>query len=492
MTEYKSGAVIRGHYIDTDLVPFGGRSMGIEFLSPDPKKLLPYLPLGNPSRMSDLYDISFDEIVDYLGELGKRLSLEKNAYMQQALEAVNLTAYQTPPLMKAAYESMCGLFRPEVVREMAQNSIGIDYLEGWIDGKVVDGRTVSVRAFGARSLHIIAGNSPAVAALSLVRNAITRSDMIIKAPSNDPFTALAMARTMIEMAPDHPITKHVSVAYWKGGDEAFEQQLYQPHNVEKIIAWGGFASVKHITKYLQPGMDLITLDPKRSASIVGKEAFADDVTRREVAKRIATDVGVLNQEGCLCARVVYVQSGTDEAGLARLNQLGKEVYEALLTLPEFLSTKPKTFNRDLKSHLRNARLNDDWYRVFGGEQEEGAVVVSQMAEPVDFSAALADRVCNLVPVDSIDEVYGAINAYTQTVGIYPESLKKQLRNHLSVHGAQRLVNLGFAALASMSGPQDSIEPLRRMCKWIIEETSEGAPFLWEDSVMFRGSEDLAA
>jgi hypothetical protein len=95
-------------------------------------------------------------------------------------------------------------------------------------------------------------------------------------------------------------------------------------------------------------------------------------------------------------------------------------------------------------------------------------------------------------VDSIDEVYGAINAYTQTVGIYPESLKKELRNHLSIHGAQRLVNLGFAGLASMSGPQDSIEPLRRMCKWIIEETSEGAPFLWESSVMFRGSEDIAA
>jgi len=23
---------------------------------------------------------------------------------------------------------------------------------------------------------------------------------------------------MIDMAPDHPLTRHVSVAYWKGGD----------------------------------------------------------------------------------------------------------------------------------------------------------------------------------------------------------------------------------------------------------------------------------
>ena len=42
-----------------------------------------------------------------------------------------------------------------------------------------------------------------------------------------------------------------------GGDEALEAKLYQPHNIEKICAWGGFASVKHVTKYIQPGIELI-------------------------------------------------------------------------------------------------------------------------------------------------------------------------------------------------------------------------------------------
>jgi hypothetical protein len=130
MKEYRSGAVIRGRYIDTDLVSFGGRSAGIEFMSPDPKKLLPQLPLGNPTRLADLYGISFDDIVDYLDELGKRCVLAKNGYLQEALEAVNLTAYQTPSLIEASYESMCSLFRREVVREMADNTIGIRYLEG--------------------------------------------------------------------------------------------------------------------------------------------------------------------------------------------------------------------------------------------------------------------------------------------------------------------------------------------------------------------------
>src|SRR3546814_7779333 len=89
---------------------------------------------------------------------------------------------------------------------------------------------------------------------------------------------------MVEMAPDHPITRHISVAYWKGGDEAIEEAIYDPRGVEKIIAWGGFDSVKHITRYLQPGIDLITQDPKLSGTIIGKEAFADEATLRHVAK----------------------------------------------------------------------------------------------------------------------------------------------------------------------------------------------------------------
>ena len=68
---------------------------------------------------------------------------------------------------------------------------------------------------------------------------------------------------MVEMAPDHPITRHLSVAYWKGGDTAFEERLYQPANVEKIIAWGGLR-LGHARTALRPaGLELISLDPKR-------------------------------------------------------------------------------------------------------------------------------------------------------------------------------------------------------------------------------------
>jgi hypothetical protein len=254
------------------------------------------------------------------------------------------------------------------------------------------------------------------------------------------------------------------VAYWKGGDTDFEEQLYQPRNIEKIVAWGGLASVTHVLRYVQPGLELVTLDPKRSATIIGPEAFADEETRRKVAVRAATDVGALNQLGCVNARVIYAVASVEDA-----NDFGELMYEALMALPAHLSTKPRRFDPELRLQLQALRSSPDFYRVFGGRDNEGAVIVSQLGDPVEFHRSLSGRVANIVPVHAVEEILPEINAWTQTIGIYPEALKHSLRDTLAMHGAQRLVSLGYAAHPSLVLPQDAIEPVRRMVRWVVDE-----------------------
>jgi len=183
---------------------------------------------------------------------------------------------------------------------------------------------------------------------------------------------------------------------------------------------------------------------------------------------------VANQEGCACARVVYVLCGTDAEGLRRINRLGELIYQHLQRLPDSISTKAKAFDRELRDHITATRMDDTFYRVIGGIENEGAVIVSQLDEAVDYSPMLSGRVANLVPVDDIRKVTDAVTAYTQTVGIYPETLKTRLRDLLPLFGAQRLTSLGYACHVAVAAPQDAIEPLRRMCKWIVEETCDPA------------------
>ncbi|MGO8965637.1 acyl-CoA reductase [Mycobacterium sp.] len=469
MIAYTVPLFLRGRVITDDLVAFGTRKGVAQFQAPDMSRYVERLPLQSPAEMSDLYRLSFDEILDVLEALGDALDFDTNTHLQEAYEASLVANVLPAEMLKNSYRVLRPLFSRENVTEIADSQVGLDYLNGWVPHTLRDGREQRVRAFGSRTLHIPAGNGGLVSAVTILRSVITRSDVIIKAPSNDPLTAIAIARTLADVAPNHPITKHLAVGYWKGGDPAVEETLYQPHHIEKIVAWGGLASVKHITRYIQPGLELIALDPKRSATIIGAEAFADEATMHDVARRAATDIGVANQEGCANARVIYVLTGTDADGLTKANRLGELIYRELMSLPAVVSTPPLYPDRELLDHLEASRMTEDFYRVIGGEQREGAIVVSQFDEAVDYSPMLSGRVANIVPVDDIDKVTAAVNSYTQTIGIYPESLKRRLRDTLPLFGAQRLTSLGYACNVAIASPQDAIEPIRRMCKWIVDE-----------------------
>ena len=488
MNEFKVPLIIRGEIIEDYEVDHVDRTGGLKFKTPDTKKYVKQLVLSDPLKQWDMYEISLEDILDFLHAVGERLDLDTNPHWRQAFDISCFTTNLSRPVVEASYRACQSYLDRERVRERINIQIGANYLEGWVPNTLADGRTVNIRAIGARGVHIIAGNVPIVSPATLMRSAITRSDTIIKVPSNDPMTMFALARTMIEVDPKHPITKHISVAYWKGGDEAVENEIYQPRNIEKICAWGGFASVKHITKYIQPGIDLITLDPKNSTTLIGREAFDDDATMREIAKRVATDVGGLDQEACVCSRVLFIESGTDAKGIANANKFGQYMFEAMQNLPAATSSGPIHFDAGLKGEIEAIMPLKDFYRVFSepGNLEKGAIIVSQMNEQVDFPQLLYGRVGNLVPMDNIEEAMQRFTAATQTVGFYPDSLRKRMRDKAALCGAQMISPVGYSISGTMCGPQDGLEPERRMVRWIadsdIDPKVTPGPWMHEDEV----------
>jgi len=463
--------IIRGEVIRSDLITFRGRHGGVTFSTPDVRRFAHRLPLGNPSDLRDYYEISLDDILDFLEALGERLDFRSNPYLQECLELSIGASGLTEPILRHMFEKgLQRMFKRSQLEEVVDQNIGREYLEGWVPVPLLSGALGQVRAFGARGIHIVPGNAVLAAGITVIRCAVTRSDAIIKSPSNDPMTHAAVIRTMIDMDPKHPVTRHLSVGYWKGGDEEIEQVLYHPKNVEKIVAWGGMSSIKHIARYIQPGIDLITLEPKFSSSIIGRDAFADEATMRDAAALLALDVGGANQEGCASSRVVYADAGIDDAGLELANRFGQYLYDAMMKLPERISTKPKDFDLNLASELDALRLDDLYFKVIGGQDREGAVIVSQIPEPVDFARQLSGRVANIVPMDGVETAIRSVNAYTQTIGVFPDRLKQEISDRLALHGAQRVVSLGLALSPMLSLPQDGMEPLRRMCRWVAGET----------------------
>ncbi|MEP6870206.1 MAG: acyl-CoA reductase, partial [Novosphingobium sp.] len=415
------------------------------------------------------------QIIEFLVEVGKRLRLDDNPWFQESFELCLQAGGLAEPILRAVYDRLPALFDGHHLTEQVENTIGSAYLDGWVARDGHDGR-YRTRAIGTRQLHITAGNVPVVAAVTIIRGALSKSDILIKSPSNDPLTANAIARTMIELDAAHPVTKHVAVAYWKGGDEAMEREIVRTTRIDKITAWGGMSSVKHIQKFLQPGIDLIALNPKFSISMVGAETLESEAAMDEAATGIAVMAGLMNQTACVNTRMVYVECGDDDESLAKLEDLGRRVVAALKTLPSFFSTPAAAPNAELEAELQAVAMEDDFYTVLGNTVE-GGVVISRFPDRVDFYEQLNNRVINLIPVPDLLDVVKWCDDTTQNVGIYPESLRDRLIGPFALAGVQQFVPLSggdpvkvYREFNSQPAgmPHDGIEPLRRSVRWVID------------------------
>lgn len=468
--------ISRGRIImpEEDAVVFSGRG-GASFRSPDPHNHIHDLVLGNPTLLADLNDLPMRQIVDFLAEAGKRLRLEDNAFLQESFALALQAGGLAEPILRGVYDTLPMMFDPDGLTELVDQTIGIPYLDGWVPAP--NGYdNVRVRAVGTRQLHITAGNVPVVAALTIIRGALTKSDVLIKSPSNDPLTANAIARTLIELDASHPVTRHIAVGYWKGGDETMDSQIVRTSRIDKITAWGGMSSVRHIQKFLTPGIDLTALNPKYSMSMIGKEALETEEAMDEAAMGVAVLSGLFNQTACSNTRLVYVECETDDDSLERLAEFGRKVVAAYQTLPSFISTPADKPNIDLEAELEAVELEEEFYTVVG-DTLKGGVVISRFSDRVDFYDQLNNRVVNIVPMPDLLDVVKWCDDTTQTVGVYPESLRDRVLDTLSLAGVQRVLAMEggdpvalFSQMQTLPPgmPHDGIEPLRRNVRWVID------------------------
>ena len=152
-----------------------------------------------------------------------------------------------------------------------------------------------VRAFAPRLIHVLPGNSPGVAVKSIAQGALVKAINLFKMSSSDPFTTVAILRTMAEIDPDHPIVQSMSAVYWRGGDDAVERMLYRPQYFDKIVAWGGGDAINNVIKYLGPGLPAglvrsqdLDLDDRQGGLRVRRDARSRSPTSRAPTSRCST------------------------------------------------------------------------------------------------------------------------------------------------------------------------------------------------------------
>src|SRR6202044_3077071 len=92
-----------------------------QFQAPDMSKYVARLPLRSPAEMTDLYRLSFDEILDVLEALGNALDFDTNTHLQEAYEATLVANVLPADMLKNSYRVLRPLFSRENVAEIADS-----------------------------------------------------------------------------------------------------------------------------------------------------------------------------------------------------------------------------------------------------------------------------------------------------------------------------------------------------------------------------------
>jgi len=277
--------------------------------------------------------------------------------------------------------------------------------------------------------------------------------------SADPFTMVSVLKTMAEIDRNHPVVRSMSAVYWRGGDELTERTVYRPQYFDRVVAWGGGDAINNVIKYLGPGLQLVSFDPKTSISMVGREAFASDEVMDQVAARAAADTMLLNQEACVASRFVFIEADQEAA-----DRFCARFHGHIAALAS-TSGDVRPLDIGLRENIESLMMLDDDYRVWGKTDGRGVVIRSD--EPVDFHPI--NKTSNVVRVDSLDDAVKYVNVATQTVGFFPAERMADYRDRLASGGAQRITPLGDAGPATIGAPHDAMYPLHRFVHWMVHE-----------------------
>jgi hypothetical protein len=408
------------------------------------------------------FSVPLREIVDILVQTGEWVSADPEGLIEQALEFSVRTCPLPRGVLERSYANLGQVFSRASLEFQVQTELGgADVVDGWreIHG-APSGRKHRIRAFPPRLIHIVAGNSPGVSALTIARGALTKGVHLLKIPSNDLFTATALLRALAAVAPGHPLTRSFSAVYWRGGDERIESMLFRPQFFDKLAAWGGENTLRSAKNYIGPGFELVAFDPKTSISMIGREAFASDELLAVVADRAATDVTLFNQQACAASRIQFV-----EGSLEQVDRYCALLQARLGVEREYASACGDPPASDLRDEIEGLRDMEPYFRLWGRCDGRGVVIRSD--EQVSFHPD--GRVVNVVRVEHLKNAARHANVATQTVGVFPSERKAELRDMLASMGAQRVVELGAALGVEIGLPHDGFFPLHRFVRWINDE-----------------------
>ena len=399
---------------------------------------------------TSLSRMSINEIVYFLEKVGKLWQSKEFEMRNEAIELSSKITGYDPYIINRDYHIVgeyCAT-RTELFDQIDAEFGSHFVLDEWMPK-----HDCMVKAVPrGKVLHIMVGNIPIASVFTTIRSILTKNLTIAKLSSRDPVTSLYFLLSFLQIDPEHPVTKSLSVMFWKGGDEEIENPIMDLSDV--ICVWGGEEAVKKIKPKVPFRAEYIEFGPKRSFSILDLSKINNI---DNAAARLASDMCLYNQEACFSPLAAFFIGGITEEFIERLKYWLRINNRRM----------PKGRARfDDHAHVSRTKLEELFKGndVIESKNNQWTLVFKDKVEKIEYHPL--GRTMFLYNIKSVDEVLPLISTDTQTIGVFPWEIGFQYKDLIAEMGADRICELGTHTLPRPGFPHDSIYPLTRMVRWM--------------------------
>jgi long-chain-fatty-acyl-CoA reductase len=397
----------------------------------------------------ELASMHIDDVALFMNDLGTLWLDDSFKFRRLAIDVARKTTRYEGPSIYYDLGLLSTALRRAKIYDMLETEIGDPYLlDEWIPRK-----TVYLHAEPrGKVVHVMVGNIPMAGLFSIVRSVLTKNVTIAKLPRRDLFTTLVFALSFVELNPDHPITKSLSVGYWDPGS-AIEDEMLQMADV--VCAWGEAESIEPIKRKIPYGTEFVEFGPKRSIHLIG----ADTPDYGYAAMKAAYDISIYDQAACFSPQETFLEGDPAEYVEALRVWLDK----SLIRIPKGALTEDEKANI---SAVRQEAKFRGW-RVVAPDHSGWTIVVTD--GPCEIEEHPLSRTMYIHPVGHLSEVLPFVNKHTQTVGVHPPARASELAGELARRGVARITEVGRAGRPRPGFAHDGMFPMNRLIRWVTIE-----------------------
>ncbi len=242
-----------------------------------------------------------------------------------------------------------------------------------------------------RLTHVLSGNIPGISFAPIFLSLALEFPVLVKNAAGDPYSSAAMAASIARIDPD--LARCLVVHDWRGGDVEMEDIAFA---ADVVVAFGSDAAIRAIAPRVRGRF--FGHGHKISFAVVARDALASAAV---IADRLAFDVALWDQQGCLSPQLCFVERG----GSATVDEFADAVSVALDGISP--SLPPRRLGLAEQAAIATFRHECEWQpgtsrdRLLRASGTEWTLSVEHLAR---FRATCLNRCLRIVAVDDFAQL----------------------------------------------------------------------------------------